>query len=158
MMIFGKSRSLSISPSPLCEAVAIPLPHLMEEFRGWNSQLSEGRHTGHVQSLPTFPATRDYCLLDRDRYLCVTRCKHSYPLGKTSQLWRLSKITGLSEPLFSFRRAVCTEYNFLPAFKYPTSSKNNCILWFWNVWKLLPIHITLDPNFPQNRWETEKSF
>lgn len=41
---------------------------------------------------------------------------------------------------------------------YATLSKNNCILWFWNVWKLPPIHITSDPNSSQNRGEAEQSF
>ena len=46
----GKPRGLSVPLFPLRETRAA---HLTEEFWGWNSCLSEGSRTGHVQSSPS---------------------------------------------------------------------------------------------------------
>lgn len=88
IMILGKSGRLSVSPFPICEEVAIALPHLMEEFCGWNSWVSEGGHLGHVQSLPStghIAFHSKFQVFNQSqlaRCVHVTRRKHSHTQGK----------------------------------------------------------------------------
>lgn len=101
---------------------------------------------------------RGYCLLQRYVYMCATCCKHFYPLGNSY----LSAMKPQQDHRTKWTLVLLQESSLhwiqFSSCLYPTPCKNNCILWFWNVWKLPPIHITLDPNSPQNRREAEQSF